>query len=125
MDGFTFTPRVQRLNELEAKTRLKMNFLEQVIKFWDLQASLFPAPPIHSSPSFLPSSLAPRLSHRRGHCFVLLAAPAPEPCLEQSNVSGADGPDPLPASGTCTLFPFSHTKSQFLLSLSVFSLKRS
>ena len=33
MDDFTFTPRVQRLNELEAKTRLKMNFLEQVIKF--------------------------------------------------------------------------------------------
>ena len=48
MDDFTFTPRVQRLNELEAKTRLKMNFLEQVIKFWDLQvgppASLLPSP---------------------------------------------------------------------------------
>lgn len=37
MEDFKFTPRVQRLNELEAKTRLKMNFLEQVIKFWDLQ----------------------------------------------------------------------------------------
>ena len=37
VDQFRFTPRVQRLNELEAQTRIKLNFLEQVVKFWDLQ----------------------------------------------------------------------------------------
>lgn len=36
VNRFKFTPRVQRLNELEALTRIKLNFLEQLIKFWDL-----------------------------------------------------------------------------------------
>lgn len=39
VESFRFTPRVQRLNELEAQTRIKLNFLEQVVKFWDLQGS--------------------------------------------------------------------------------------
>lgn len=37
VDNFRFTPRVQRLNELEAKTRIKLNFLDQLAKFWELQ----------------------------------------------------------------------------------------
>ncbi|XP_061618826.1 lysine-specific demethylase 5A [Phyllopteryx taeniolatus] len=36
---FRFTPRVQRLNELEALTRVKLNFLDQIAKFWELQGS--------------------------------------------------------------------------------------
>uniref|UniRef100_A0A1B6DAW0 [histone H3]-trimethyl-L-lysine(4) demethylase n=1 Tax=Clastoptera arizonana TaxID=38151 RepID=A0A1B6DAW0_9HEMI len=39
VDKFKFTPRIQRLNELEAKTRIKLNFLDQIAKFWDLQGS--------------------------------------------------------------------------------------
>ncbi|KAL2102272.1 hypothetical protein ACEWY4_001440 [Coilia grayii] len=35
--NFRFTPRVQRLNELEALTRVKLNFLDQIAKFWELQ----------------------------------------------------------------------------------------
>uniref|UniRef100_T1IT35 [histone H3]-trimethyl-L-lysine(4) demethylase n=1 Tax=Strigamia maritima TaxID=126957 RepID=T1IT35_STRMM len=37
VDNFKFTPRIQRLNELEAKTRIKLNFLDQIAKFWELQ----------------------------------------------------------------------------------------
>jgi len=37
-DAFRFTPRVQRLNELEAKTRIKLNFLDHLAKFWELQS---------------------------------------------------------------------------------------
>ncbi|KAJ8393997.1 hypothetical protein AAFF_G00055300 [Aldrovandia affinis] len=37
--NFRFTPRVQRLNELEALTRVKLNFLDQITKFWELQGS--------------------------------------------------------------------------------------
>lgn len=40
VEEFRFTPRVQRLNELEATTRIKLNFIEQIVKFWDLQVSL-------------------------------------------------------------------------------------
>ncbi|XP_051974150.1 lysine-specific demethylase 5A-like [Xyrauchen texanus] len=35
--SFCFTPRIQRLNELEALTRVKLNFLDQIGKFWELQ----------------------------------------------------------------------------------------
>lgn len=35
--SFRFTPRIQRLNELEALTRVKLNFLDQIAKFWELQ----------------------------------------------------------------------------------------
>ena len=44
MDSFKFTPRVQRLNELEANTRIKMNFLDKLSKFWDLQGQKFRIP---------------------------------------------------------------------------------
>uniref|UniRef100_A0A8B8DQC0 [histone H3]-trimethyl-L-lysine(4) demethylase n=1 Tax=Crassostrea virginica TaxID=6565 RepID=A0A8B8DQC0_CRAVI len=37
VDKFRFTPRVQRLNELEAFTRIKLNFLDQLARFWELQ----------------------------------------------------------------------------------------
>ncbi|KAL4612786.1 lysine-specific demethylase 5A isoform X1 [Arapaima gigas] len=37
--NFRFTPRVQRLNELEALTRVKLNFLDEIAKFWELQGS--------------------------------------------------------------------------------------
>ncbi|XP_033647980.1 lysine-specific demethylase 5A-like isoform X1 [Asterias rubens] len=37
VDNFKFTPRIQRLNELEAKTRIKLNFLDQIAKYWELQ----------------------------------------------------------------------------------------
>uniref|UniRef100_A0A8D2PL72 Lysine-specific demethylase 5A n=1 Tax=Zosterops lateralis melanops TaxID=1220523 RepID=A0A8D2PL72_ZOSLA len=32
-------PRIQRLNELEAMTRVKLDFLDQLAKFWELQGS--------------------------------------------------------------------------------------
>lgn len=44
MDKLRFTPRVQRLNELEAKTRVKLNFLDQIAKFWELQGSSLKIP---------------------------------------------------------------------------------
>ncbi|XP_069142214.1 lysine-specific demethylase 5A-like isoform X2 [Argopecten irradians] len=37
VDKFRFTPRVQRLNELEAQTRIKLNFLDKLARFWELQ----------------------------------------------------------------------------------------
>ncbi|XP_043944415.1 lysine-specific demethylase 5A [Protopterus annectens] len=42
--NFHFTPRVQRLNELEALTRVKFNFLDQLSKFWELQGSSLKIP---------------------------------------------------------------------------------
>lgn len=44
VDRFKFTPRIQRLNELEAKTRIKLNFLDQIAKFWELQGSQLKIP---------------------------------------------------------------------------------
>lgn len=35
---------MQRLNELEAKTRVKLNFLDQIAKFWELQGSSLKIP---------------------------------------------------------------------------------
>ncbi|XP_074605334.1 lysine-specific demethylase 5-like isoform X2 [Brevipalpus obovatus] len=46
VEQFRFTPRVQRLHELEAQTRVKLNFLEQVIKYWDLQGAPFKLPTV-------------------------------------------------------------------------------
>ncbi|GIX89785.1 hypothetical protein CEXT_172121, partial [Caerostris extrusa] len=40
VDNFRFTPRMQRLNELEATTRVKLNFLDQIAKFWELQVTV-------------------------------------------------------------------------------------
>ncbi|KAI4785385.1 hypothetical protein KUCAC02_036765 [Chaenocephalus aceratus] len=39
-----FVPRIQRLNELEAQTRVKLNFLDQIAKFWDLQGCALKIP---------------------------------------------------------------------------------
>jgi hypothetical protein len=50
MNAFKFTPRVQRLNELEAKTRIKINFLERLSQFWDLQGGKFRIPILERKP---------------------------------------------------------------------------
>ncbi|TRY57612.1 hypothetical protein DNTS_021047 [Danionella cerebrum] len=44
VDRLHFTPRIQRLKELEAQTRVKLNFLDQLAKFWDLQGCSFKIP---------------------------------------------------------------------------------
>jgi len=44
VDKLRFTPRIQRLNELEAHTRIKLNFLDKVAKFWELQGSSLKIP---------------------------------------------------------------------------------
>ena len=44
VDRLRFTPRIQRLHELEAHTRIKLNFLDQVAKFWELQGSTLKIP---------------------------------------------------------------------------------
>ncbi|NP_001002166.2 lysine-specific demethylase 5B-B [Danio rerio] len=44
VDRLHFTPRIQRLNELEAQTRVKLNFLDQIAKFWDLQGCTLKIP---------------------------------------------------------------------------------
>lgn len=41
---FKFTPRLQRLNELEASVRAKLNFIDQLFKFWELQACTIRVP---------------------------------------------------------------------------------
>ncbi|XP_067580848.1 lysine-specific demethylase 5D-like isoform X3 [Pseudorca crassidens] len=44
VDNFKFTPRIQRLNELEAQTRVKLNYLDQIAKFWEIQGSSLKIP---------------------------------------------------------------------------------
>jgi histone demethylase JARID1 len=44
MNTFRFRPRVQRLNELEANNRIKLNFLDKLSRFWDLQGKKFRVP---------------------------------------------------------------------------------
>ncbi|CAG0897430.1 unnamed protein product [Cyprideis torosa] len=46
VSNFKFTPRIQRLNELEATTRIKLNFLDQIAKFWSLQGSTLKLPTV-------------------------------------------------------------------------------
>ncbi|XP_069362582.1 lysine-specific demethylase 5 isoform X2 [Maniola hyperantus] len=50
VDRLRFTPRIQRLNELEAITRVKMNFLDQIFKFWELQGSMLKIPTVERKP---------------------------------------------------------------------------
>lgn len=50
VDRLEFTPRIQRLNELEAITRVKLNFLDQIIKFWELQGSMLRIPTVERKP---------------------------------------------------------------------------
>ena len=47
---FKFTPRVQRLNELEAGTRIKLQFLDKLSKFWELQGNNFKIPVVERKP---------------------------------------------------------------------------
>ncbi|KAK0145524.1 Lysine-specific demethylase 5B [Merluccius polli] len=44
VDRLQFTPRIQRLNELEAQTRVRLNFLDQIAKFWELQGCTLKIP---------------------------------------------------------------------------------
>ncbi|XP_046881983.1 lysine (K)-specific demethylase 5Ba [Hypomesus transpacificus] len=44
VDRLHFNPRIQRLNELEAQTRVKLNFLDQIAKFWELQGCTLKIP---------------------------------------------------------------------------------
>ncbi|XP_061626813.1 lysine-specific demethylase 5C isoform X2 [Phyllopteryx taeniolatus] len=46
LDTFRFTPRMQRLNELEAETRVKLNYLDRIARFWEIQASSLKIPHI-------------------------------------------------------------------------------
>uniref|UniRef100_A0A7N6A8I7 [histone H3]-trimethyl-L-lysine(4) demethylase n=1 Tax=Anabas testudineus TaxID=64144 RepID=A0A7N6A8I7_ANATE len=46
LDHFHFTPRIQRLNELEAETRVKLNYLDRIARFWEIQASSLKIPHI-------------------------------------------------------------------------------
>uniref|UniRef100_A0AAR2L633 [histone H3]-trimethyl-L-lysine(4) demethylase n=1 Tax=Pygocentrus nattereri TaxID=42514 RepID=A0AAR2L633_PYGNA len=46
VDNFRFTPRIQRLNELEAETRVKLNYLDRIAKFWEIQGSSLKIPHI-------------------------------------------------------------------------------
>ncbi|XP_065066766.1 lysine-specific demethylase 5A-like isoform X2 [Rhopilema esculentum] len=50
VEKFKFTPRIQRLNELEVKTRVKLNFLDSIAKFWELQGSALKIPNVDKKP---------------------------------------------------------------------------
>jgi histone demethylase JARID1 len=50
MNTFKFRPRIQRLNELEANNRIKINFLEKLSKFWDLQGKKCRVPTLEGRP---------------------------------------------------------------------------
>lgn len=50
VEKMQFTPRVQRLNELEARTRVRLNFLDQIAKFWELQGSSLKIPMVDRKP---------------------------------------------------------------------------
>ncbi len=45
-DRFEFTPRIQKLNELDAFSRVKINFLNKIASFWNLQGAQFKVPVI-------------------------------------------------------------------------------
>lgn len=48
--NFRFTPRVQRLHELDATTRVKLNFLDRLAKYWELQGTPLRVPTIDRRP---------------------------------------------------------------------------
>nr|XP_040240432.2 lysine-specific demethylase lid [Anopheles coluzzii] len=50
VEKLTFTPRIQRLNELEAETRIKLNFLDQIAKFCELQGTTLKIPMVERKP---------------------------------------------------------------------------
>uniref|UniRef100_A0A8C5A804 [histone H3]-trimethyl-L-lysine(4) demethylase n=1 Tax=Gadus morhua TaxID=8049 RepID=A0A8C5A804_GADMO len=64
VDRLQFTPRIQRLNELEAQTRVKLNFLDQIAKFWELQGCTLKIP--HVERKILDLYLLNRLVNEEG-----------------------------------------------------------
>ena len=46
MDEFRFTPRIQRINELEAGTRAKIKFYERLTKLFDSQGMKLKIPTV-------------------------------------------------------------------------------
>ncbi|XP_012946958.1 lysine-specific demethylase 5A isoform X2 [Aplysia californica] len=46
VETFKFTPRIQKLNELEAHSRIKLNFFDCLYKFWDLQGCTLKIPTV-------------------------------------------------------------------------------
>ncbi|XP_071438879.1 lysine-specific demethylase 5A isoform X2 [Hetaerina americana] len=45
-DKLTFSPRIQKLNELEANTRIKLMFFDKIVKFWYLQGIAIKLPTV-------------------------------------------------------------------------------
>jgi len=50
VEKFRFTPRIQKLNELEAKSRVKLNFIDAIAKFWELQGATMKLPNVEKKP---------------------------------------------------------------------------
>lgn len=50
MDKLKFTPRIQRINELEARTRIKLYFIDQLTKFFASRGKTFQIPLIEKTP---------------------------------------------------------------------------
>ena len=46
MDKFRFTPRIQRINELEAGTRAKLKFYERLTKLFESQGTKLKIPTV-------------------------------------------------------------------------------
>ncbi|KAF6031963.1 KDM5A [Bugula neritina] len=46
VENFKFVPRMQKINELEATTRVKLNFLDKLLKFWELQGRAIKIPTV-------------------------------------------------------------------------------
>ena len=54
-DKLRFHPRLQQINELEAQTRVKLEFLDKLAQFWDLQGQSFKVPLVDRKPLDLSS----------------------------------------------------------------------
>lgn len=50
VENFKFTPRIQRLNELSIQTRMRLQFIHKLAKFWELQGTNFKLPHITGRP---------------------------------------------------------------------------
>ncbi|BES89234.1 C5HC2 zinc finger [Nesidiocoris tenuis] len=50
MDSLKFVPRIQRINELEARTRIKLNFNDKLTKFFALSGKTFHVPVMEKVP---------------------------------------------------------------------------
>lgn len=49
VENFEFGPRTQRLNELGVHTRIRLQFVEKIAKYWELQGTLFRLPNVGGS----------------------------------------------------------------------------